>query len=101
MNVRTTEQAAEDIRSIDEWWRAHRRASPALFSDELSATFELLSVFPRAGSAYRKWRDQDVRRVVLRATRHHVYYRIYDAGVLVMAVWSAVRGRGPNFRDRA
>jgi hypothetical protein len=32
----------------------------------------------------------------MRATRYHVYDREDDDGVVVLAVWSAVRGRGPT-----
>jgi hypothetical protein len=34
--------------------------------------------------------------VLLRASRFHVYYVEQRPRVVVLAVWSAVRGRGPN-----
>jgi len=39
-----------------------------------------------------------LRRVVLRATRYHVYYAVAADGdtVFVLAVWSAVRGGMPK-----
>lgn len=37
-----------------------------------------------------------VRRVPLRATRNHVYYVATAEAVLVLAVWGAVKGAGPE-----
>jgi len=41
-----------------------------------------------------------VRRILLSQSRYHVYY-VHDekrGEVLVLAIWSAVRGRGPRVR---
>lgn len=39
----------------------------------------------------------EYRRLLLPETRHHVYYRVVGAEhVRVLAIWSAVRGRGPR-----
>jgi hypothetical protein len=37
-----------------------------------------------------------VRRVPLRATRHHVYYVVTHSTVHVIAVWGSVKKRGPK-----
>jgi plasmid stabilization system protein ParE len=99
LKVRTTKKADEYIRAIETWWRANRLSAPALFADELATAFETLSLFPNAGSPYRGRARSGVRRLLLRATRHHVYYLVNDAGVLVVAVWGAVRGSAPNLRE--
>jgi hypothetical protein len=39
LNVRTTPEADDHIRAIDEWWRKHRTAAASLFLDELQAAF--------------------------------------------------------------
>lgn len=69
-----------------------------MFATELEAAFQTISVAPGAGHAYPYPRAL-VRRVVLRATRHHVYYVERDDHVLVVAVWGAVKGAGPDLAD--
>ena len=76
--------------------RANRTAAPELFRNELAAALELIGLAPLAGRPYRKTQVPGVRRVLLRSTRCHVYYIVRDADALVVAVWSAVRGTGPN-----
>ena len=39
---------------------------------------------------------KNVRRVLLRATRYHVYYVVHDEAVIVLSVWSALRGTEPD-----
>jgi plasmid stabilization system protein ParE len=94
--VVTTATADQQIRAIHAWWRAHRPAAPDLFQQELSEAFSLLASSPRIGQPYRSSSVAGVRRILLRATRYHVYYVFDEAIVKVLAVWSAVRGRGPS-----
>lgn len=54
---------------------------------------------PLSGKVYRVGRVKGIRRVILRATRYHVYYCADRDTVTVLAVWSAVRGRGPSMLD--
>lgn len=75
MSVRTTPVCETQIAAIDDWWRANRPKAPDLFLDEVADTFALLESAPALG---RPWSATDVpgvRRVVMRATRYHVYYR--------------------------
>ena len=39
-----------------------------------------------------------VRRLLLRATRNHVYYVEMADHVLVVAIWGAVKGSGPDLK---
>jgi hypothetical protein len=39
---------------------------------------------------------EGVRRVMMRKTRHHVYYVEREQYVLVVALWGAVKGSGPD-----
>ena len=94
--VVTTPEAEGQIRTIDSWWRENRTAAPNLFSEELAAIFELLESAPHIGRSYRHPCVKNVRRVLLRSTRYHVYYVIGDRAVIVLSVWSAVRGRRPD-----
>jgi plasmid stabilization system protein ParE len=89
-------EAEAQIHVIDAWWRANRRASPNLFVEELAAAFELLASAPEIGRRYPHPEVTGVRRLLLRATRHHVYYVPTSTGVVVLAVWGAVKGSGPD-----
>lgn len=90
--LQTSARADENARAIDTWWRTNRQASPDLFLKELSQAYEIILSMPSLGSPYRGGR-----RVLLRKTRHHVYYSIDESArtVNVLAIWHAVRKRGP------
>ena len=96
MKIELTASAARHARTIDAWWHANRPAATGLFSEELSAALEALAAVPLSGLIVRLRGADGVRRVVLRSTRHHVYYRVEKDTVTVVAIWSAVRGRGPT-----
>ena len=88
------------IAEIDLWWRTHREKSPELFAEELSAAFQTISTTPRVGRRCRSSSHPSTRRLLLRATRFHVYY-VEDVEVIViLSVWSAVRGFGPDLDSR-
>jgi plasmid stabilization system protein ParE len=68
-----------------------------LFDEELRAALDQLRTAPQLGSFYRVTTGQEHRRLLLPKTRYHVYYRVVISGVVqVVAVWSALRGRGPR-----
>lgn len=56
----------------------------------------MLEAAPMLGRLYPATEVPQVRRVLMRATRYHVYYRLDGDDVIVLAVWSALRGRGPS-----
>lgn len=93
--VATTPEADDQIRTIDDWWRENRRASPDLFLEELSNAFEILARAPQIGRRYPRAPAPDTRRLLLRATRYHVYYVPREHEVTIIAVWHAERGLGP------
>lgn len=93
--VRTTPQADLHILELDAWWRAHREKAPELFEQELAVAFRTISAAPGAGKLYAH-SAAVVHRVLMRATRNHVYYVERDDHVLVVAVWGAVKGSGPD-----
>ena len=92
--VSLSPRARTQVREIDRWWRENREAAPQLFAEELANAIDTLSLFPLAGSAY-ELESPPLRRILLRATRHHMYYDFDGETVQVVAVWSAVRGTGP------
>jgi plasmid stabilization system protein ParE len=98
VGIVVTAEAESQVRSIDTSWQVERPAAPALFAEELAATFSLLSSAPLAGRHYRHSTVHDVRRVLLRSSRYHVYYRVQESAVVILAVWSAVRGTGPQLK---
>ncbi len=98
LRVFVAPEAETQVRTIDVWWRRERTAAPNLFAEELAAAFSLLSGAPRAGRPYPHPTVAGIRRVLLRSSRYHVYYKIHKDSVVVLAVWSAVRGIGPKLR---
>ena len=66
-------QAEAQIRALDAWWRSHRMRSPDLFSRELGKALSTLEVAPKAGRRYPHPTIKGLRRIPLRATRHHIY----------------------------
>jgi plasmid stabilization system protein ParE len=93
--LRTTPQADAHILDIDEWWRLNREKAPDLFEQELAAAFATIANMPTVGKRYAH-PTGGVRRVLLRSTRHHVYYMETEETVVVLAVWGAVQGAGPD-----
>ena len=94
-------QAEAQIQTIDEWWRANRQAAPDLFEQELSTAFASIAAMPSAGHRVMHPEVKGLRRVLLRATRYHVYYAAGLDAVVVLAVWSSVRGAGPDLKNIA
>ena len=94
--VRTTSLADLQILELDLWWRANRDKAPNLFEEELAIAFETISKAPGVGKPYASPDVSGVRRILMRATRHHVYYVVQDDQVLVLAVWGAVKKLGPD-----
>jgi plasmid stabilization system protein ParE len=94
VRVELSAEALAQIGRIDAWWRAHRPAAPELFAEELEAGLRRLAEVPSAALTYAP--KAGVRRLLLRRTRHHLYVVESPEAVHVVAVWSAVRGRGPR-----
>jgi plasmid stabilization system protein ParE len=96
LSIVTAPQADSQIETIDAWWRTNRSASPNLFSEELAAGFELIASAPDIGHLDRRAPLLGVRRILLRATRYHVYYIRQRDVVVVLAVWHTKRGTKPT-----
>ena len=94
--VITTPEADAQIRTIDTWWRTNRPAAQDLFAEELANCLVLLEQAPAIGRPYRRHPSvPGLRRVLLRATRYHLYYVSQADRVVVLAVWHAQRGQSP------
>ena len=84
------------IDRIDAWWRENRSSAPELFLQELASACGLVAGAPHIGRRYPHPTVREVRRVLLRATRYHVYYTVHEGAVVLLAVWSGVRGSDPD-----
>jgi plasmid stabilization system protein ParE len=90
-------RAIREAERCARWWREYRPAARALFEEELHRALDQIRGAPELGSSFRsKKRGREYRRVLMPETRYHVYYRMVGPDqVLIAAIWSAVRGRGP------
>lgn len=93
--------AEAQLREISEWWMAHREASPLLVMDEFDRCVSLLEASPDVGARFHRSHVPGVRRLVMRRTKHHVYY-LHDepnALVYILAVWGAPKVGVPVLLD--
>ena len=67
------EDAREQIRTIQAWWKANRSSNPRLFRQELESAVGRLSVFPGAGAPYGAAPIEGVRRLLLSRTQYYLY----------------------------
>lgn len=100
LSIRVLPEAEAQARELIEWWTANRPAARDVVKDELRRVFAVLVESPNIGSPYTKTQVPAVRRCPLRKTPYHVYYRVNEttAEVIIMSVWSGMRGRGPPLR---
>lgn len=98
IRVLVAARAETQIRAIEEWWKANRPDAPTLFVGELQAALERIAATPGVGAEYLVSGLRDVRRVLLRRSRYHVYYTVDTAReiAVVRAVWHGARGREPH-----
>lgn len=89
-------RAAREIEDIDAWWRTNRPTAPLLFLTELERMLGILVLMPSVGAPAKSERLRDLRRVRLRRTRYHVYYRVRGENLEVLAVWHEAREAGPG-----
>jgi plasmid stabilization system protein ParE len=89
-------RATREIEEIDGWWRQNRSSSPNLFLVELESMLAAAALMPALGAAVRGKRAPGLRRVLLRRTKYHVYYRVSGEILEVLAVWHTARGAGPG-----
>lgn len=99
MKVEFTPQADRHVHVIDTWWQENREQARDLFMEELALAVESLVSVPLTGRLCPIPGVRGVRRILLRNSRYHLYYRVARDVVTVVAVWSAVRERGPAIAD--
>ena len=97
LTVAVTPRAARQMRAALAWWREHRLAAPEMLDQELRGVIAVITAAPTLGASARDTRLAGVRRILLRRTRYHLYYRVDPgAGRLdILALWHA-RRRPPS-----
>ena len=93
-------EAQEQAERADAWWKANRSAAPLLFEEEWAHSLDLIERHPDIGHLVKHRHVSELRVVALQRTRYLVYY-VHDARaseVVVLAIWSGVRGRRPPLR---
>jgi len=93
VKVEFSAEAQAQVERIDAWWREHRPAAPSLFAEELESALRTLARTPALALRYAP--KPGVRRLLLPRT-HHRYLIEEAARLLVVAAWSAYRGRAPR-----
>lgn len=96
--VRFTATARRHVDRERSWW-IENRAYQDIFADQLNAAIQILALLPGAGSAYVQANVLGLRRLYLQKLACHVYYTFDDDEVIVRALWSARRERGPTLRQ--
>jgi plasmid stabilization system protein ParE len=97
MRIELAPRAVQEAESCARWWRANRPDAPHLFEDELHGVLLAIKAAPHYGNLYSVQPGREHRRVLMPATRFHVYYRLAEPKLIrVVAIWSAIRGRGPR-----
>jgi plasmid stabilization system protein ParE len=94
-------EAEEQLREFVEWWSANRPAAPTLVLEEFERCVTLLESSPDLGPRFHRSSVPGVRRIVMRRTKHLVYY-LHDAEnevVYIIAIWGAPKGGSPVLRD--
>lgn len=99
MKLELAPRAVRDAERHARWWRENRPAARLLFDQELTAALEQIRRQPDSGLAYPGVAGRDYQRLLLPRTRFHVYYRLAAPDrIRVVAIWGAVRERGPRLR---
>jgi plasmid stabilization system protein ParE len=94
--VDITEAAQAHIAAASTWWAEHRTAAPDAVIEDLDRVLGLLLAEPEMGTKARSTRLSGVRRVTLSRIRYHLYYRLVDDTIQVLAFWHTSRGQGPE-----
>ena len=97
MKLRVTPRALLEIGRMETWWRTHRPDAADLFERELDAAVGRARDSPELGRVYTHTKEAvTIRRLLLPRTRNHVYYAVEGGDLVVLAVWGARKGEGPE-----
>jgi len=97
VKVELSPRAKRELERIVEWWQTEYGEPPKKVFAELRVAARLLASFPEQGGRYALVRGHQVRRLLLRESQIHLYYRVDDSVVRLLAIWSTARRRAPRF----
>ncbi len=83
------------MREARQWWLENRHRAPNAFVEELRRGFQLITGHPLLGARATNVKLAGVRRIHLSRVRYHIYYRVTDDSVEVIALWYSSRGSPP------
>ena len=98
MKLVFTLEAERQAEESDLWCRANRPKAPGLFAKKLTEAKTFIVRTPKLGKVHTLVDGQEMRRVLLPKTGHHVYYTVDMALITIHAVWGAPRSGGPRLR---
>ena len=90
-------EAQEHLTEVVRGVKAERRGDLSLLRRELQSAAAMLTELPAAGSPYLLARQAGVRRLLLRKSRYHLYYRVdrEQEKIQILALWHTSRRRPP------
>jgi plasmid stabilization system protein ParE len=95
LRVVVTPRALAQIERAAMWWLENRPAAPDAIRVDFEAALRLLAFELGIGSRSSSPKHPDLRRIYLSRIGYHVYYRVKDGRIQVLAFWHASRGSGP------
>lgn len=83
------------------WWETNRSSAPGLVLEEFERCVTLLEHSPDVGLGFHRSTVPGVRRLLMKRTRHFVYYLhdVEHAVVYILAVWGAPKDGDPVLSD--
>jgi hypothetical protein len=98
MKIFFTPEAGAKADYCDAWWRENRPATASLFARELAETKALIVNVPNIGLMYTTIDGQQVLRVLMKKTGHHLDYAVEPSldRIVVYSVWGARKAHGPR-----
>ncbi len=83
---------------IGEWWQLNANQAPDTFKIEFTEAMTLLAQAPGVGALMGGARQTEMRRLSLKKSRQHIYYRVDEflQVVTVLQVWHTSRGAPPK-----
>lgn len=96
LRLRVVPTAERHIRIAAQWWHKHRQAASDLFGEEIEKAFDLLTRQPGVGPLAPNMSAPGVRRFHLARIHYHLYYRVTDDEVEILALWHVARGSTPK-----
>ncbi|HZF56274.1 MAG TPA: type II toxin-antitoxin system RelE/ParE family toxin [Polyangiaceae bacterium] len=97
LRIVVVERARRELVEADKWCRENR-SDPDLIEREVSSAISLLLHHPEAGALFLRARRRGIRRLLLRKTQHHIYYR-FEAErrtLRILAFWHTAREHSPG-----